>query len=163
MTRQRKFRDLRTEDFIVAEDGEVLVRRCYPVRMHGDRPTPFPTLYWLAGEALVKHISHVEREGWIKRLEAEIAADPELTAAFRADHARYIEQRWALLDEEDRALVRRFDMEADLRERGIGGLLDFGKIKCLHLQYAHHLADANTVGRLLEERGLLTRPKLAPS
>lgn len=157
MTRQRRFRDLRTEDFVVAEDGEVLVRRCYPIRMHGDRPTPFPTLYWLASESLVKRISHVEREGWIKRLEAEIAADAALAEAFRADHRRYIEQRWKLLEEEDRELVRQFRMEPDLLKRGIGGLLDFGKIKCLHLHYAHHLADENTVGRLLEERGLVER------
>jgi hypothetical protein len=152
--RQRRFRDLKTEDFVIAEDGRVLVRRCYPIRWINERPTPFPTLYWLADEDLVKRISHVEREGWIKRFEARIAADPELTDAYRGDHASYIEERWALLSEQDRAHAEALG----LRERGIGGLLDFGKIKCLHLQYAHHLARSNTVGRLMEAEQLIERP-----
>ncbi|MHC4938361.1 MAG: DUF501 domain-containing protein [Planctomycetota bacterium] len=152
--RQRRFRDLKTEDLVAADDGRVLVRRCYPIRWIDERPTPFPTLYWLADEDLVKRISHVEREGWIKRFEARIAADPELAGAYRSDHESYIEDRWALLTEEDRPHAERLG----LRERGIGGLLDFGKIKCLHLQYAHHLARSNTVGELMEAEGLIERP-----
>ena len=149
--RQRRFRDLRTEDFIVAGDGRVLVRRCYPIRWIGERPTPFPTLYWLADEELIKGISHVERDGWIKRFEARIAADPELAEAFRLDHRAYIEERWTLLEEADRPHAERLG----LRERGIGGLRDFGKVKCLHLHYAHHLAASNTVGMLMEREGLV--------
>ena len=99
--RQRRFRDLRTEDLVRGGDGRVLVRRCYPIRWIEERPTPFPTLYWLADEELVKRISHVERDGWIKRFEASIAGDPELAGAFRRDHERYIEQRWALLETAD--------------------------------------------------------------
>lgn len=152
--RQRRFRDLKTEDFVLAEDGRVLVRRCYPIRWINERPTPFPTLYWLADEDLVKRISHVERAGWIKRFEARIADDPELSEAYRLDHESYIEERWALLSEEDRVHAEALG----LRERGIGGLLDFGKIKCLHLQYAHHLARSNTVGRLMEAEQLINRP-----
>ena len=149
--RQRRFRDLRTEDFVVADDGRVLVRRCYPIRWIAKRPTPFPTLYWLADEELIKRISHVEREGWIKRLEARIAADPELAAAYRDDHEAYIEDRWALLEEGDREHAERLG----LREVGIGGLRDFGKVKCLHLQWAHFLARGNTVGRWMRGEGLV--------
>lgn len=153
--RQRRFRDLKTDDFVVTRDGEVLVRRCYPIRFINDRPTPFPTLYWLAEIELIKHISHVERDGWIKRFEARIAEDPELTARMRDDHQRYIAQRWELLEEADREAAERLE----LKVRGIGGLLDHGKIKCLHLHYAHHLADRNTVGELLEQEGLVERPE----
>jgi hypothetical protein len=149
--RQRRFRDLKTEDFVVAGDGRVLVRRCYPIRWIGERPTPFPTLYWLADEELIKRISHVEREGWIKRFEARIAADTELADAFRRDHETYIEERWSILEEKDKPDAERLG----LRERGIGGLRDFGKIKCLHLHYAHHLAASNTVGMLMEREGLV--------
>ena len=149
--RQRRFRDLKTDDFVMADDGRVMVRRCYPIRWINDRPTPFPTLYWLADEDLVKRISHIERQGWIKRFEARIADDPELTNAFRADHRSYIEERWAMLTDEDQKHAEGLG----LRERGIGGLLDFGKVKCLHLHYAHHLARSNTVGRLMEEQELL--------
>ena len=149
--RQRRFRDLKTEDFVVAEDGRVLVRRCYPIRWINDRPTPFPTLYWLADEELVKQISRVERDGWIKRFEARIADDPDLAAAFRRDHESYIEERWALLTDEDKEHAAGLG----LRERGIGGLLDRGKVKCLHLHYAHHLARSNTVGLLMVEEALV--------
>jgi len=149
--RQRRFSDLRTEDLVVADDGRVLVRRCYPIRRIEGRPTPFPTLYWLADEEMIKRISHVEREGWIKRIEARIAADPELAAAYRRDHEAYIEDRWAALEEADRGDAERLG----LREVGIGGLRDFAKVKCLHLQWAHFLARRNTVGRLMREAGLV--------
>ena len=149
--RQRRFRDLKTEDFVFADDGRVLVRRCYPIRWIEGRPTPFPTLYWLADEELVKQVSRIEREGWIKRFEARIAADPELADALRRDHDAYIEERWALLTDEDETHAEGLG----LKERGIGGLLDRGKVKCLHLHYAHHLARSNTVGRLMEAEGLV--------
>ena len=157
--RQRRFRDLKTDDYVIAKDGRVLVRRCHPIRVINDRPTPFPTLYWLADIEMIKLISHVEREGWIKRFEARIAEDAALLETMHADHERYIEHRWALLDKLERAAAKRYEL--GLRDRGIGGLQQFGKIKCLHLHYAHHLADSNTVGQLMEDEGLITRPEIS--
>jgi len=60
----------------------------------------------------------------------------------------------------DPALVYRIDCdEAQLRsgkyyevlqQRGIGGIADFGRIRCLHTWYAAHLVVPNTVGLLLD-------------
>ena len=158
--RQRRLKDLQTEDFVVAKDGRVLVHRCYPLRIVEGRPTPFPTLFWLANEEMVKHISHAERDGWIRRFQERLRADPEALERHAAEHAAYIEERWSLLTDEHRALVRESGLEADFRERGIGGMLDRAQIKCLHLQYAHHLARFNTIGQWMEDEGLVVRPAL---
>ena len=158
--RQRRFKDLRTEDFVVAEDGTVLVHRCYPIRIVEGRPEPFPTLFWLADEALVKHISHAERDGWIRRFQERLQEDDEARAAHAREHEAYIRERWELLTEEDRALVREAGLEDDFLKRGIGGMFDFAKVKCLHLQYAHHLARFNTIGQWMEDEGLVVRPEL---
>jgi len=158
--RQRRFKDLRTEDFVVAEDGTVLVHRCYPIRMVEERPEPFPTLFWLADEAMVKHISHAERDGWIRRFQQRLREDDEALAAHAREHESYIQERWELLSDDDRERVREAGLEEDFLKRGIGGMFDFAKVKCLHLQYAHHLARFNTVGQWMEDEGLVVRPKL---
>jgi len=166
MTRQRRLKDLRTEDFVVAKDGRVLVHRCYPLRMVDGRPTPFPTLFWLADEAMVKHISHAERDGWIRRFQERVREDDVARAAHAEEHAAYIRERWELLTDADREIIRGAGMEDEFLKRGIGGMLDRAKIKCLHLQYAHHLARFNTIGQWMEDEGLVERPALrarAPS
>ena len=38
-----------------------------------------------------------------------------------------------------------------LSNKGIGGIADFCRIRCLHSWYAAHLVIPNTVGRLLDE------------
>lgn len=159
--RQRRLKDLRTEDFVVAKDGRVLVHRCYPLRIVEGRPTPFPTLFWLADEAMVKEISHIERDGWIRRFQARLVDDADARAMLSREHEAYIEERWSLLSEEHRALIRDADMETEFTNRGIGGMLDRGQVKCLHLHYAHHLARENTIGRWMESEGLIVRPEIA--
>ena len=158
--RQRRLKDLRTEDFIVAEDGRVLVHRCYPLRIVEGRPTPFPTLFWLADQAMVIDISHVERDGWIRRFQARLAENRQAAAVLAREHESYIKERWSLLSDEHRTLIREAGLEAEFRERGIGGMVDRAQVKCLHLHYAHHLARGNTVGRWMEEEGLIERPLL---
>ena len=125
-----------------------------------ERPEPFPTLFWLADEAMVKHISHAERDGWIRRFQERLATDDDARAAHVKEHEAYIRERWELLTDEDRSLVGAAGLEEDFLKRGIGGMFDFGKVKCLHLQYAHHLARFNTVGQWMEDEGLVVRPKL---
>jgi len=161
--RQRRLKDLKTEDFVVAKDGRVLVHRCYPLRIVEGRPTPFPTLFWLADEAMVKHISHAERDGWIRRFQARLAEDPNARAKHAEEHEKYIRERWGLLTDDDRTLIREAGLEAEFTERGIGGMVDRAKIKCLHLQYAHHLARFNTIGQWMEDEGLVERPVLQDS
>ena len=60
-------------------------------------------------------------------------------------HAAYAADRWALLDDEERAFVQDRGWDS-LEDRGRRGIRD-GGTKCLHAHYAHFLATrANPVG-----------------
>ena len=107
---------------------------------------PFPTLYWLTCPQLKKQISHWERKGLIKEWEQ----DREMMNKLREDHLHYQKQRMSLLQEiypnwkklpETKIRV--------LKDTGIGGIQDFSHLKCLHLHYAHYLAQRNRVGQRL--------------
>ncbi|MEM8781295.1 MAG: DUF501 domain-containing protein [Planctomycetota bacterium] len=102
---------------------------------------PFPTLYWLCDEALRRAVADLERCGWIKRLEEKARADAAFAAALAADHRRYAAARWAMLDKDQRAACEGRGWGAALRDRGVGGVADFTKVKCLHAHVAHALAD----------------------
>ncbi len=124
-------------------------------RLHPDEPprvVPFPTLYWLTCPSLRQQVSHLERDGLIGVIEAEIAGDDSLRAAVERDHANYIVQRRALLTAVDRALVVQLGLNSDFDSRGIGGIVNRATVKCLHLHLAHHLAAGNAIGAILVER-----------
>ena len=42
-------------------------------------------------------------------------------------------------------------MQAALDERGIGGISEPTRIRCLHTWYAAHLVTPNTIGQLVDE------------
>jgi len=112
---------------------------------------PFPTLYWLTCPFLVRAIDRLEATGWVKRLEGLLAEDPALAAALRRAHAEYIAERLDLLPECERAELEARGMLEALRDRGIGGIADPRRLKCLHLHAAHALARSNPIGdRVLE-------------
>lgn len=111
---------------------------------------PFPTLFWLTCPALVEQLSRLEEHGYIKELEQALAGDERLRQEYQEDHRRYLAERWAALSGEDKALVEERGLTAALRGRGIGGLSDWDKVKCLHLHYAHHLARGSALGRWVE-------------
>ena len=108
---------------------------------------PFPTIFWLSCPRLVRQIAKLEHQGLICKLEALIQADERLGARYASDHLAYQRERWSLLTEHDKLLVRRDPRWwAAFWERGIGGLGELGRVKCLHLHYAHHLARCNVIG-----------------
>ena len=83
-----------------------------------------------------------------------IAEDEELRASLDEDHRRYASARWALLTSDEQQHAIDAGYATTLRDKGIGGIADFTRIKCLHLHLAHHLAEegGTTVGRLIEAR-----------
>jgi uncharacterized protein len=96
--------------------------------------TPFPTLYWLSCPAASVAVGRLEAAGWNARLSERVAASPELAAAHRATHQRYLAQRDAL---------GRLPGEP-----GVGGLP--GRVKCLHTLYADEVATGDDpVGRIV--------------
>ncbi len=81
-------------------------------------------------------VGRLEAAGWNTRLSERVAAEPDLAAAHRAAHERYLAQRGALGHLPG--------------EPGVGGLP--GRVKCLHALYAHEAATgADPVGRIVRQ------------
>ncbi len=114
----------------------------------GDKP--FPTLFWLVDPALNYRIDGEEAGGLIARLQARIDADEALQAAMTADHARHIALRDSYIDAAQRARIAELGFGDVFAHKGIGGIADFTRIRCLHTWYAAHLVTANTVGAMLD-------------
>ena len=128
--------------------GHPQVIRVYPlVENKAGLLEPFPTIFWLSCPRLVSRIAKLEHQGLIGKLEKLVRTDVRLRARYSSDQRAYQLERWSLLSEQDRMLVR-CDPRwwAAFWERGIGGLSDLERVKCLHLHYAHHLARRNVIG-----------------
>jgi exopolyphosphatase / guanosine-5'-triphosphate,3'-diphosphate pyrophosphatase len=102
--------------------GHPLVIRNQPVDAEG---RPFPTLYWLTCPDTVKAVARLESEGWIKRLDRQAEADPDLRVSLRRAHEDYARERGVIHP----------GAEA---WGGVGGTAQ--GIKCLHAHYAFYLA-----------------------
>lgn len=112
---------------------------------------PFPTLYWLIDPHLNLKIDRAEASGLIAQFQAVIDNDPTLQDAMVADHTRHIAHRASFISDAERSMLEDRGQWAALAERGIGGIADFSRIRCLHTWYAAHLVEANTVGKLLDD------------
>lgn len=126
-----------------------------PLQRVADRWVPFPTLYWLVSPGLSRRIAEVERKGGITELRAVLNSDPDLMEDHLADNRLYARSRWAVLNEQEKIAADEQGMCDVLRCSGVGGVQDHAQLKCLHAQYAFHLArsDVGTaVGRLMHKR-----------
>lgn len=112
---------------------------------------PFPTLFWLVDADLCYRIDQVEAAGLIRELQGKIDADPDLQARMRRDHEKYMALRDSLISERDRKRIEELGYTGVFARKGIGGIADFTRIRCLHTWYAAHLVKPNTVGTLLDE------------
>lgn len=113
---------------------------------------PFPTLYWLCSKDLLKAIGTIETQGWVKELEERISTDESLKASFLADQQAYVDRRTEQMLEQDAQTISRFGLTDTFAKYGIGGILQWDKIRCLHMQYAHHLVDGNAIGAILDQQ-----------
>jgi uncharacterized protein len=111
---------------------------------------PFPTLFWLIDPDLCYRIDCEEARGLIKEFQGRVDRSPALQRAMAADHRAHIALREACLDRPLRERLQEQGLLPVLRARGIGGIADFGRIRCLHTWYAAHLVVPNTVGELLD-------------
>lgn len=132
--------------------GYPQVIKVQPLLLNGaGEACPFPTLFWLTCPTLVEQLSRIEGQGQIKVIEKQLATDERLRQEYHRNHRDYITERWATLDGADRAVIEEKGLAEALRKRGIGGIADWERIKCLHLHYAHHLARGTTIGRWMED------------
>lgn len=112
---------------------------------------PFPTLYWLIDPELCLRIDRAEASGLIARFQAQVDADAALRDAMREDHRRHIAHRESLISTDERILLQGKGQWQALAQRGIGGIADFTRVRCLHTWYAAHLVQPNAIGRLLDQ------------
>lgn len=113
---------------------------------------PFPTLYWLSSKELYQAIAEIETAGVVKELEAELENDAALMEKHLADQQRYVDLRWASASEEQKQQIEELGFLPLYSKYGIGGISQWDKIRCLHMQYAYHLTEGSTIGQLLDER-----------
>jgi hypothetical protein len=97
--------------------------------------TPFPTVFYLCCSALTAAVSRMESAGLMHEMNARLAADPDLAAAYRRAHVAYLSVRNAIDD-------LGIDVSA-------GGMPD--RVKCLHVLVAHALATGRGVNPLGDE------------
>ncbi|WP_241505811.1 DUF501 domain-containing protein [Parahaliea mediterranea] len=112
---------------------------------------PFPTLFWLVDAALSYRIDRVEAAGLIAHLQAQVDDSADLQAAMAADHRAHIALRAQYMTPDIRAEIERLGFATVFTQRGIGGIEDFTRIRCLHTWYAAHLVAPNTIGTLVDE------------
>eukprot|EP00921_Rhytidocystis_pertsovi_P021513 GHVQ01034337.1.p1 GENE.GHVQ01034337.1~~GHVQ01034337.1.p1 ORF type:complete len:380 (+),score=82.18 GHVQ01034337.1:45-1142(+) len=113
---------------------------------------PFPTQLWLSDKRLCERISQLEERGTIKMLEGKIQLDEDLQRAVIQDNLRYIALRWRVMSGDMLRGLDNYKVAVEsLKCRGIGGILNFTKVRCLHMQFAFHLIAGSTIGRMTEE------------
>lgn len=88
--------------------------------------TPFPTTYYVTCPRLAGRISTLEGAGLMAQMTADLAADPELAAAYGRAHEDYLARRADLGD------------VAEIAGVSAGGMPS--RVKCLHVLVGHSLA-----------------------
>ena len=104
--------------------------------------TPVPTPYYLTCPRAASRIGTMEGSGLMKEMEARLASDPELAAAYRAAHEAYLADRAALADAVGQSVP-------EIEGISAGGMPD--RVKCLHVLAGHALAAGPGVNPLGDE------------
>lgn len=112
---------------------------------------PFPTLYWLSSKTLSKFIGTIETQGWVKTIEERLTHDDVLRERFLQNQRDYVASRWQKMHADDKARIEQLGFSKLFDQYGIGGITQWDKVRCLHMQYAHHLAEENVIGKLMDD------------
>jgi len=112
---------------------------------------PFPTLFWLVDKQLNYALDRIEAAGFIAQCQVRVDASTALQQELAAQHQAYIDLRQTLTSAEERQTLERLAFTAPLERRGIGGIENFTRIRCLHTYYAAHLVAPNSIGDMVEQ------------
>jgi len=104
--------------------------------------TPFPTTYYLTCPRAASLIGTLEGVGRMKDMEARLADDEELAAAYAAAHLAYLADRAALAEQVGQSVP-------EIEGVSAGGMPN--RVKCLHVLAAHALAAGPGVNPLGDE------------
>lgn len=113
---------------------------------------PFPTLFWLSSKDIYQAIAEIETSGTVKQLEQELLEDEALLSEHLADQQRYVDLRWSTVTDDQKSRIDHLGFTHLYQQYGIGGISQWDKIRCLHMQYAYHLAEGSVIGRILDQR-----------
>ncbi|MCO4795462.1 MAG: DUF501 domain-containing protein [Bacteriovoracaceae bacterium] len=136
------------------KDQRPIVIRVSPIV----RGKPFPNLFWLTDPIIKKEIDKIESSGLIKTLENElIPNDIDLKEKLISDHKRYIKLRMNYIEADSQLEdVSPVYIEA-LKTKGVGGLSDYSRVRCLHMHFAHYLVDGNCIGEWIDKKYDISR------
>ena len=114
----------------------------------------FPTTFWLSCPELNYRIDQLEDQGMITKIKEKIDAEPHLKSQLMEAHKNYATYRVNLMT--PKQLQELQDKNQGqyrvLKESGVGGIMEFDGIKCLHTHYAHYLINGNNpVGELTHQ------------
>lgn len=109
--------------------------------------TPFPTTYWLSCPLLRSRVGRLEANQAMVGLNSRLEREPELAAAYAAAHERYVAARDRLGP----------PVPGDPSAGGMPG-----RVKCLHVHLAHHLATGDNVIGAWTAAEVLPTPCPAP-
>lgn len=99
--------------------------------------TPFPTVYYLTCPRLAAAIGTLEASGLMRDMEARLAADEPLRAAYANAHEHYLDDR------------ARLGAVPEIDGVSAGGMPS--RVKCLHVLAAHALAAGPGINPLGDE------------
>ncbi len=135
--------------------GVPMVIVTQPLPETPERASFFPTLFWLTCPVAVKAVSRLEDEGWIQRWQERLSSDPVLNAAVMQAQQTYVRLRIEQLNPEQQQHVAETQPQLwnDLSRLGIGGVAEWGTVKCLHMHLAHYWGThENPIGQWVEEQ-----------
>ncbi|MEC9091977.1 MAG: DUF501 domain-containing protein [Planctomycetota bacterium] len=112
---------------------------------------PFPTLFWLSDVQLNKWIHDLESAGMIERVQRIIDESAEFRNRLICDHQKHVELRRSYYQPEVKREIERLGVSDLLDQRGVGGVFNFNRVRCLHAFLAAHLVVPNLVGELLSK------------
>ena len=112
---------------------------------------PFPTLFWLIDADISLKIDRLEAAGWIAKLQRDVDISATLQEQMALAHEAHKRLRETFLSEAERTLLTDRGMMSALADRGIGGIKEPNRIRCLHTWYAAHMVEANSIGSAIDQ------------
>jgi hypothetical protein len=95
-------------------------------------------------------LSGLEADGVISIIQERINSEPTAARALYEDHQRYQFLRYCYLEQEVIEALKIQGFYSDLLRRGVGGIYDFSRVRCLHTFYAAHLVVPNIIGKMID-------------
>ena len=112
---------------------------------------PFPTMFWLIDAEISLKIDRLEAAGWIAKLQQMVNESSAIKLEMKKAHDAHNKSRDGFLGNEERMLLNSRGMMSALSDRGIGGIQEPDRIRCLHTWYAAHMVESNCVGVAVDQ------------